>query len=91
MRSDRPNSNCLKLLSADAASFSEAMGATENFIEVVINDAVNWTYTKLVLSDVAKNLLDANLGRRCFIVRGCCALWSLPGQLGDLLELTAPA
>jgi nitrite reductase (NADH) large subunit len=37
------------------------MGATENCLEVAINDAVNRTYAKLVLSDDAKTLLGGVL------------------------------
>lgn len=51
----------LKLLGVDVASFGDAMGATENCLEVVINDAVNRTYAKLVLSDDAKTLLGGVL------------------------------
>ncbi|WP_081967976.1 nitrite reductase large subunit NirB [Mycobacterium kyorinense] len=51
----------LKLLGVDVASFGDAMGKTENCLEVVINDAVNQTYAKLVLSDDAKTLLGGIL------------------------------
>ncbi|HZE16869.1 MAG TPA: nitrite reductase large subunit NirB, partial [Mycobacterium sp.] len=51
----------LKLLGVDVASFGDAMGATENCLEVVVNDAVNQTYAKLVLSDDAKTLLGGIL------------------------------
>ncbi|WP_081283483.1 nitrite reductase large subunit NirB [Mycobacterium asiaticum] len=51
----------LKLLGVDVASFGDAMGATENCLEVVVNDAVNCTYAKLVLSDDAKTLLGGVL------------------------------
>jgi nitrite reductase (NADH) large subunit len=51
----------LKLLGVDVASFGDAMGSTENCLEVVINDAVNRTYAKLVLSDDAKTLLGGVL------------------------------
>lgn len=51
----------LKLLGVDVASFGDAMGTTENCLEVVINDAVNRTYAKLVLSDDAKTLLGGVL------------------------------
>ncbi|MBY0390390.1 MAG: nitrite reductase large subunit NirB [Mycobacterium pseudokansasii] len=51
----------LKLLGVDVASFGDAMGATENCLEVVINDAVKRTYAKLVLSDDAKTLLGGVL------------------------------
>lgn len=43
------------------ASFGDAMGATENCLEVVINDAVKRTYAKLVLSDDATTLLGGVL------------------------------
>ncbi|KZS66016.1 nitrite reductase large subunit [Mycobacterium ostraviense] len=51
----------LKLLGVDVASFGDATGATENCLEVVINDAVKRTYAKLVLSDDAKTLLGGVL------------------------------
>ncbi|MDP7730701.1 MULTISPECIES: nitrite reductase large subunit NirB [Mycobacterium] len=51
----------LKLLGVDVASFGDAMGSTENCLEVVINDAVNRTYAKLVLSDDARTLLGGVL------------------------------
>ncbi|WP_454561119.1 nitrite reductase large subunit NirB [Mycobacterium haemophilum] len=58
---DADLSTKLKLLGVDVASFGDAMGATENCLEVVINDAVNRTYAKLVLSDDAKTLLGGVL------------------------------
>ncbi|SPM39088.1 NAD(P)H-nitrite reductase, large subunit [Mycobacterium numidiamassiliense] len=51
----------LKLLGVDVASFGDAMGATENCLEVAVNDAVSRTYAKLVLSDDAKTLLGGVL------------------------------
>ena len=51
----------LKLLGVDVASFGDAMGATPDCLEVVVNDAVNQTYAKLVLSDDAKTLLGGIL------------------------------
>ena len=51
----------LKLLGVDVASFGDAMGHTPNCLEVVVNDAVNQTYAKLVLSDDAKTLLGGIL------------------------------
>ncbi|WP_082948299.1 MULTISPECIES: nitrite reductase large subunit NirB [unclassified Mycobacterium] len=51
----------LKLLGVDVASFGDAMGVTENCLEVAINDAVKKTYAKLVLSDDAKTLLGGVL------------------------------
>jgi nitrite reductase (NADH) large subunit len=51
----------LKLLGVDVASFGDAMGVTDNCLEVAINDAVNRTYAKLVLSDDAKTLLGGVL------------------------------
>jgi nitrite reductase (NADH) large subunit len=47
----------LKLLGVDVASFGDAMGTTPDCLEVVVNDAVNQTYAKLVLSDDATTLL----------------------------------
>ncbi len=46
----------LKLLGVDVASFGDAMGSTPDSLEVVVNDAVNQTYAKLVLSDDATTL-----------------------------------
>jgi nitrite reductase (NADH) large subunit len=51
----------LKLLGVDVASFGDAMGVTDNCLEVAINDAVKRTYAKLVLSDDAKTLLGGVL------------------------------
>ncbi|MBO0678414.1 nitrite reductase large subunit [Mycolicibacterium sp. S2-37] len=51
----------LKLLGVDVASFGDAMGHTPDCLEVVVNDAVNQTYAKLVLSDDAKTLLGGVL------------------------------
>jgi nitrite reductase (NADH) large subunit len=51
----------LKLLGVDVASFGDAMAATPGCLEVVVNDAVNQTYAKLVLSDDAKTLLGGIL------------------------------
>ncbi|OBK21033.1 nitrite reductase large subunit [Mycobacterium asiaticum] len=51
----------LKLLGVDVASFGDAMGTTQDCLEVVVNDAVNRTYAKLVLSDDAKTLLGGVL------------------------------
>src|SRR5690349_20319126 len=51
----------LKLLGVDVASFGDAMGATPNCLEVVVTDAVNQTYAKLVLSDDATTLLGGIL------------------------------
>jgi nitrite reductase (NADH) large subunit len=51
----------LKLLGVDVASFGDAMGTTPDCLEVVVNDAVNQTYAKLVLSDDARTLLGGIL------------------------------
>jgi nitrite reductase (NADH) large subunit len=51
----------LKLLGVDVASFGDALGCTPSCLEVVVNDAVNQTYAKLVLSDDAKTLLGGIL------------------------------
>jgi nitrite reductase (NADH) large subunit len=51
----------LKLLGVDVASFGDAMGTTPDSLQVVVNDAVNQTYAKLVLSDDAKTLLGGIL------------------------------
>ncbi|WP_231373823.1 nitrite reductase large subunit NirB [Nocardia sp. 348MFTsu5.1] len=51
----------LKLLGVDVASFGDAMGATEGCLEVVFNDPVAGTYSKVVVSDDAKTLLGGVL------------------------------
>ena len=43
------------------ASFGDAFGSAPDCLEVVVNDAVNQTYAKLVLSDDAKTLLGGIL------------------------------
>ena len=43
------------------ASFGDAMGVTPDCLDVVVNDAVNQTYAKLVLSDDARTLLGGIL------------------------------
>ncbi|ODQ98017.1 nitrite reductase large subunit [Mycobacterium intermedium] len=80
----------LKLLGVDVASFGDAMGTTENCLEVVINDAVNRTYAKLVLSDDAKTLLGGVLvgDASCYGVLRPMVGSELPG---DPLALIAPA
>ncbi|PRC44961.1 nitrite reductase (NAD(P)H), partial [Mycobacterium sp. ITM-2017-0098] len=80
----------LKLLGVDVASFGDAMGATPNSLEVVVNDAVNQTYAKLVLSDDAKTLLGG-------ILVGDASSYGLLRPMvgealpGDPLALLAPA
>lgn len=51
----------LKLLGVDVASFGDAQGLTPKSLQVVVNDPVNQTYAKLVLSDDAKTLLGGIL------------------------------
>ena len=58
---DADMSTKLKLLGVDVASFGDAMGVTPDCLEVAVNDAVNQTYAKLVLSDDAKTLLGGIL------------------------------
>jgi nitrite reductase (NADH) large subunit len=80
----------LKLLGVDVASFGDAMGVTENCLEVAINDAVNQTYAKLVLSDDAKTLLGG-------VLVGDAASYGVLRPMvgsplpGDPLALIAPA
>jgi nitrite reductase (NADH) large subunit len=80
----------LKLLGVDVASFGDAMGSTENCLEVAVNDAVNRTYSKLVLSDDAKTLLGG-------VLVGDASAYGIlrpmvGGELpGDPLALIAPA
>ncbi|AQA03587.1 nitrite reductase large subunit [Mycobacterium sp. MS1601] len=79
----------LKLLGVDVASFGDAMGATPNCLEVVVNDAVNHTYAKLVLSDDATTLLGG-------VLVGDASAYGVlrpmvGGQLpGDPMSLIAP-
>ncbi|BBY74117.1 nitrite reductase large subunit [Mycolicibacterium parafortuitum] len=51
----------LKLLGVDVASFGDAMGTTPDSLAVAVNDAVNQTYAKLILSDDARTLLGGIL------------------------------
>ncbi|GGN25009.1 nitrite reductase large subunit [Lentzea pudingi] len=51
----------LKLLGVDVASFGDAHAATEGALEVVVNNAVAGTYSKLVVSDDARILLGGVL------------------------------
>ncbi|OBF29209.1 nitrite reductase large subunit NirB [Mycobacterium sp. ACS4331] len=80
----------LKLLGVDVASFGDAMGVTPDCLEVVVNDPVNQTYAKLVLSDDAKTLLGG-------VLVGDASSYGVlrpmvGGQLpGDPLALITPA
>ncbi|MCV7153418.1 nitrite reductase large subunit NirB [Mycolicibacterium pyrenivorans] len=80
----------LKLLGVDVASFGDAMGATPDCLSVVVNDAVNQTYAKLVLSDDAKTLLGG-------ILVGDASAYGILRPMvgeqlpGDPLALIAPA
>ncbi|MDA2892537.1 nitrite reductase large subunit NirB [Mycolicibacterium sp. BiH015] len=80
----------LKLLGVDVASFGDALGATPDCLEVVVNDAVNQTYAKLVLSDDAKTLLGG-------ILVGDASAYGILRPMvgeplpGDPLALIAPA
>ncbi|TCK26458.1 nitrite reductase large subunit NirB [Pseudonocardia endophytica] len=51
----------LKLLGVDVASFGDAHGATDGALEIVVNDPVAGTYSKLVVSDDASTLLGGIL------------------------------
>jgi nitrite reductase (NADH) large subunit len=51
----------LKLLGVDVASFGDAMGVTENALEIVHSDPVAGTYKKLVLADDGRTLLGGIL------------------------------
>lgn len=51
----------LKLLGVDVASFGDAHATTEGALEVVVNNAVAGTYSKLVVSDDARILLGGVL------------------------------
>lgn len=80
----------LKLLGVDVASFGDAMGAAPECLEVAVNDAVNQTYAKLVLSDDAKTLLGGILVGDA---TSYGVLRPMVGELlpGDPLALIAPA
>ena len=80
----------LKLLGVDVASFGDAMGRTPECLEVAVNDAVNQTYAKLVLSDDAKTLLGGILvgDASAYGVLRPMVGEQLPG---DPLALIAPA
>lgn len=67
----------LKLLGVDVASFGDVMGATENCLEVAINDAVKRTYAKLVLSDDVKTLLGEG------------SWWAMPRRTGSYAPWSA--
>ncbi|WP_433506160.1 nitrite reductase large subunit NirB [Pseudonocardia halophobica] len=51
----------LKLLGVEVASFGDAHASTEGALEVVVNDPVAGTYSKLVVSDDARTLLGGVL------------------------------
>jgi nitrite reductase (NADH) large subunit len=51
----------LKMLGVDVASFGDAQGATPGALEVVVDDRVAGTYSKLVVSDDARTLLGGVL------------------------------
>ncbi len=80
----------LKLLGVDVASFGDAMGATPDCLEVVVNDPVKQTYAKLVLSDDARTLLGG-------ILVGDASAYGILRPMvgealpGDPLALIAPA
>ena len=58
---DLDTSTKLKLLGVDVASFGDAHAVTEGALEVVVNDPVAGTYSKLVVSDDASTLLGGVL------------------------------
>ena len=47
----------LKLVGVDVASFGDAMGTTPGSLDLVVNDPVAGTYSKLVVSDDGRTLL----------------------------------
>ncbi|WP_308194755.1 nitrite reductase large subunit NirB [Pseudonocardia kujensis] len=51
----------LKLLGVEVASFGDAHATTEGALEVVVNDPVAGTYSKIVVSDDAQTLLGGVL------------------------------
>jgi nitrite reductase (NADH) large subunit len=80
----------LKLLGVDVASFGDAHGTTEGALEVVFNNAVAGTYSKLVVSDDATTLLG---GLLVGDASSYGALRPLVGRTlpGDPAALIAPA
>ncbi|WP_445185628.1 nitrite reductase large subunit NirB [Pseudonocardia sp. Cha107L01] len=58
---DLDTSTKLKLLGVDVASFGDAHASTDGALEVVVNDPVAGTYSKLVVSDDAHTLLGGVL------------------------------
>jgi nitrite reductase (NADH) large subunit len=51
----------LKLMGVDVASFGDALATTEGALEVTLNNPIERTYAKLVVSDDAKTLLGGVL------------------------------
>jgi nitrite reductase (NADH) large subunit len=51
----------LKLMGVDVASFGDALAATEGALEVILNNPIEHSYAKLVVSDDAKTLLGGVL------------------------------
>ena len=51
----------LKMLGVDVASFGDAQATTPGALEVIVNDPVAGTYSKLVVSDDARTLLGGVL------------------------------
>jgi len=80
----------LKLLGVDVASFGDAHAATEGALEVTVNNPVERTYAKLVVSDDAQTLLGG-------VLVGDASKYALLRPLvggplpGDPLALISPA
>jgi nitrite reductase (NADH) large subunit len=80
----------LKLMGVDVASFGDALAATPGALEVTLNNPVERTYAKLVVSDDAKTLLGG-------VLVGDASKYALLRPLvgrplpGDPVALIAPA
>ncbi len=67
----------LKLLGVDVASFGDAHASTPGALEVVLNDAVNQTYAKLVVSDDVSTLLGGILVGDASATQPCARWWAV--------------
>jgi nitrite reductase (NADH) large subunit len=80
----------LKLLGVDVASFGDALATTPGALEVTINDSVQRSYAKLVVSDDAKTLLGGVLVGDATRYASLRPLVGRPLP-GDPLAMIAPA
>jgi nitrite reductase (NADH) large subunit len=80
----------LKLLGVDVASFGDALARTEGALEITLNNPVERTYAKLVVSDDAKTLLGGVLVGDASRYATLRALVGRPVP-GDPVAMIAPA